>query len=572
MHSNTSHRKQQAGAINRSVSLASKSHSQIVRLDFALSLAMTAWQRQTSANVGHYQQYYRRRIGIPSKLTLGRFRAYVSTRVSAVQMQHAVDAVNTFILRMYQELCMFGRSEPAFVFILRFYNIPATARTTRSLYTALDYYQFNRCAGVLNSVFASRLLPELELEHQAVRFEGIEESVSAYADFEWQRMQHSPNFNNRIKQVCQPQEREQIRATLARSFPELRRTFIFYSFGANIAQRGTCTFGRSEFTAWVTDMGLVRPKNGFSLSHLQTFFTRAMKDVDVVTSIREKGSAEVQHNDEQLNIDYYQFAELVVYLAIAKYYDQSKDENKTVIDSLDKFIALYVRSNPAFPSTENEALYRMQRLYLPRVDRILWRHIDVLKRVYSALRKGPEICESQEVEASEQSSSNCVPTTTDTDRLTLHQWMDFVELLEIPDPHLTPHIAMYIFVESHQRDLDHRGSSTNLVVTLRLIDFMEALVRLADVSSVLPISKKQMNTLGARDVTDFLCRIHTYIGNDKALQLMKRLAVAKKSNKSQHQSVTNGTVLDVGSPGQRLRWLIRLIEEKVNQHTRFNNT
>ena len=39
---------------------------------------------------------------------------------------------------------MFGRSEPAFVFILRFYNIPATARTTRSLYTALDYYQFNR--------------------------------------------------------------------------------------------------------------------------------------------------------------------------------------------------------------------------------------------------------------------------------------------------------------------------------------------------------------------------------------------------------------------------------------------
>ena len=75
-----------------------------------------------------------------------------------------------------------------------------------------------------------------------------------------------------------------------------------------------------------------------------------------------------------------------MYLAIAKYYDQvqnelvtflsylyfavsvvvlrksrvlpshyqSKDENKTVIDSLDKFIALYVRSNPAFPSTENE--------------------------------------------------------------------------------------------------------------------------------------------------------------------------------------------------------------------------
>ena len=26
-----------------------------------------------------------------------------------------------------------------------------------------------------------------------------------------------------------------------------------------------------------------------------------------------------------------------------------------------------------------QALYRMQRLYLPRVDRILWRHIDVLK-------------------------------------------------------------------------------------------------------------------------------------------------------------------------------------------------
>lgn len=31
-------------------------------------------------------------------------RRYVSTRVSAVQMQHAVDAVNTFILRMYQEV------------------------------------------------------------------------------------------------------------------------------------------------------------------------------------------------------------------------------------------------------------------------------------------------------------------------------------------------------------------------------------------------------------------------------------------------------------------------------------
>ena len=27
------------------------------------------------------------------------------------------------------------------------------------------------------------------------------------------------------------------------------------------------------------------------------------------------------------------------------------------------------------------------------------------------------------------------------------QWMDFVELLNIPDPHLTPHIMMYIFVE-----------------------------------------------------------------------------------------------------------------------------
>lgn len=111
----------------------------------------------------------------------------------------------------------------------------------------------------------------------------------------------------------------------------------------------------------------------------------------------------MQHNDEQLNIDYYQcvsltvsgphthtldsylrFAELVVYLAMAKYYDQvqnelslsylyvsvsvvvsrksrvlpshyqSKDDNKTVIDSLEQFVALYVRSNPAFPSTENE--------------------------------------------------------------------------------------------------------------------------------------------------------------------------------------------------------------------------
>ena len=78
---------------------------------------------------------------------------------------------------------------------------------------------------------------------------------------------------------------------------------------------------------------------------------------------------------------------------------QSKDDNKTVIDSLEQFVALYVRSNPAFPSTENEVpsppvncplmmfanlplaqvLYRMQRLYLPRVDRILWRHLDVLK-------------------------------------------------------------------------------------------------------------------------------------------------------------------------------------------------
>ena len=68
----------------------------------------------------------------------------------------------------------------------------------------------------------------------------------------------------------------------------------------------------------------------------QTFFTRATKDFDVVTSILEKarvpmpirsftdkrahthprpclqGSAEVQHNDEQFNIDYYQCVSLTV--------------------------------------------------------------------------------------------------------------------------------------------------------------------------------------------------------------------------------------------------------------------
>jgi len=143
--------------------------------------------------------------------------------------------------------------------------------------------------------------------------------------------------------------------------------------------------------------------------------------------------------------------------------------------------------------------------------------------------------------------------------------MDFVELLDIPDPHLTPHVMMYIFVESHHRDLDRRGSSTDLVVTLRLTGFMEALVRLADVCNVIPITKTQIKILGVQDVTDFLSRIHTYIGNDKALQFMKRLAIAKQSAKSQHQSNTTGTVLDIGSPGQRLRWLLRLVDEKMRK-------
>ena len=45
------------------------------------------------------------------------------------------------------QLCMFGRSEAAFVLVLHFYNIPASARTTRSLYTALDHFQFDRQSG-----------------------------------------------------------------------------------------------------------------------------------------------------------------------------------------------------------------------------------------------------------------------------------------------------------------------------------------------------------------------------------------------------------------------------------------
>ena len=42
--------------IKRSVSLASQSHSQVVRLDTVLSLAMGAWQKQMSANAWHHQQ------------------------------------------------------------------------------------------------------------------------------------------------------------------------------------------------------------------------------------------------------------------------------------------------------------------------------------------------------------------------------------------------------------------------------------------------------------------------------------------------------------------------------------
>ena len=74
----------------------------------------------------------------------------------------------------------------------------------------------------------------------------------------------------------------------------------------------------------------------------------------------------------------------------------------------------------------------------------------------------------------------------------------------------------------------------------------------------------------------------------KMHQFMKRLAIAKQADESQHQvhepallphlastneydvkqlqSNTTGTVLDIGSPGQRLRWLLRLVEEKMRKH------